>query len=452
MKNKYLLEYLKGYYNDAKMDHILDYFKVDFDYYLYAYGSQFSPRNNFEERINHQYIKLGEYKKRTKKTRKQLSTLGRIKENVYSFVSKLQDKRNKRKADAAGGYMKVLFVEPMTLNTKAKFFENNIRIVCLDEYNNKEYPEIYSLFKWYKGLEKLSFNERLKLERYDCLDHYISVIQETFADFDGLFVGNDEYFLCKLFIDAFKGINIPTYNWTHGFPCSSSIHERVDFQLVWGQGIKDYLVKAGKDKDSIIVSGNIHYFDVPTHTDFRNSLDDILVLTSVSVANLRHTWDYTTFENWDRSLLITYIYSVEKVLKGLGIKHARLRPHPINNYPWIEKFIDTDFYEIDTLSLNDSLDRATLAIGPTSSTFVESMRKGLTYLVYEPGDGHKSMIGLKLEPPFDGSDQDLRVAFNETQLEELIKCHYSCNQNILDKYIIPFDFASFKHTLGRKLV
>ena len=34
MENKYLLSYLRDFYDNSQMDRILDYFKVDFDKYL----------------------------------------------------------------------------------------------------------------------------------------------------------------------------------------------------------------------------------------------------------------------------------------------------------------------------------------------------------------------------------------------------------------------------------
>lgn len=446
MDNKYLLSYLKDFFNDPRMNRVLDYFKVDLDFYLYAYGSQFRDYDNLENTI--QYMYGGP--KRNVLFRKKTGFINWLRHKAYILASRRVDKTaNKRKKSEAIN-KKVLFIENVSIEAKSKFSENNITVYCLDDYLNKNHSGICKIFEWYDSLYKLSFKERLELERYTCLDDFIVIIQDTFKDFDGLFVGNEEYFKCKLFIDAFKGIGIPTYNWSHGIDCTYEVPMRVDYQLVWGKGVKDNLVRYGRNKDSIIVAGNIRYFDVPKSIHFRNSLEDVLVLTSVTVANIRHSWEYEYFDKWDRSLLLTYIYSVEKVLKDVGIKHARLRPHPINNKLWLEKFIDTDFFSLDDLRLDKSLERASLAIGPNSSTFVEALRKGVTYLVYEPGDDGKNLLDTKLNPPFDGSDENLKVAFNEEQLKELIVNRYSCNQNILDKYIVPFDINSFKHTLGRK--
>lgn len=448
MENKYLLSYLKDFYNDPRMDRVIDYFKVDLDYYLYAYGSQFSSRNNTEKDLCALY---GENKSvRNNKHEFLYSPVNYIKKRLYDFALDYQTRHIKKKSIEEGHYKKVLFIEPLSISTKTQFANHGIRAVCLDEYNNESYPEIKSLFTWYDSLNKLPFNERLRLDRYACLDKFISSIQRIFFDFEGLFVGNEEYFVCKLFIDAFKGMNIPTYCWSHGIDANSGIPRRVDYRLVWGEGIKQNLIDDGEAPDTIIVSGNINYANIPPATSFRNDLDDVLVLTSVTVANIRHSWDYNSFPTWDRGLLITYIYSVERVLKSLGVKSARLRPHPINNYKWVERFIDTNFYRIDNQTLDQSLKKATLTIGPTSSTFVEALRAGVTYLVYEPGSNGLNIIGRKIEPPFDGSDEDLKVAFNEEQLKELIESKYSCNQKILDKYIVPFNFESFVHTLGKK--
>lgn len=448
MDNKYLLSYLKSYYNDPRMDRVLDYFKVDFDYYLYAYGCQFGSNDNLEKNI--QFLYDNDFGKVKSSTPKKFSLKILLKNKLISIMSKAQNYSIEKQAKLDENFKKVLFYNKLPRKAKSIFAKHQIRVVCLDDYLNDNYPQILEIFKWYDSLSMLSFAERLQLGRYDCLDVFIRSIQETFNDFDGFFVGNDEYFLSKLFIDAFKGMGIPTYNWSHGIDAEVGIPMRTDYLLVWGPALKENLIKDGKSAESIIVSGNIHYFEIPAITHFRTSLNDVLVLTSVTVANIRHNWDYNTFAKWDRSLLITYIYSVEKVLKSIGVKHARLRPHPINNKLWVEKFIDTDFFTIDYLPLNQSLEKATLAIGPTSSTFVESLQKGLTYLIYEPGKNERNLVGLPLIPPYDGSDNNVKVAFDEDQLKELIETKYTYNPNILDKYMVPFDVGSFRNTLDKK--
>lgn len=445
MENRYLLAYLKEYYNDPRMDRILDYFKVDFDYLLYAYGNQFSPNNNIENNIQNK--KEGP-KELFLKPYKYISTS--LKHIVYMMYSKCVLRSSFKKLPNCGTNRHVLFIEPISIALKKEFANSGIKAISIIEYNNDNYPQIKALFEWYKQIRELPFNERLHIERYDCIDGFIYDIQSIFKDFDGLFVGNEEYFLCKLFIDAFKNIGIPTYNWSHGLDSSIGIERRVDYRLVWGEGVKNNLIKYGDDADSIIVSGNIKYIKISNHSSLRNSLDDVLVFTSATIANIQHTWDYNLFPHWDRSLLITYIYSIEKVLKELGVKHARLRPHPINNYSWVAQYIDNSFYEIDYLPLEKSLDKATLAIGPTSSTFVEALSKGVNYLVYEPSENGNNLINVGLRPPFDGSDSNLKVSQDEEQLKELIKTNYSCDSNFLSKYIVPFNIDSFINTLGKK--
>ena len=449
MENKYLLSYLRNYYNDSRMNRILDYFKVDFDYYLYAYGCQFGAYDNMEAKLQYMYCDHKNSKTYINKWGRQ-TLINYIRHKAYLLYSRRIHKKMDNKSHNDESHKTVLFIEHVSLETRKIFAEKGIKIVCIEELNNKSAPDIFNIFEWYNNLSKLTFKERLELNRYDCLDDFIIAIQKRFRNYDGLFVGNDEYFICKLFIDAFKRMNIPTYNWSHGLDSSIGITMRTDYTLVWGNALKNNLVKDGKKEDSIIVSGNIHYFDIADISSFRNSLENVLVLTSATIANIRHTWDYDSFDKWDRSLLITYIYSVENVLKRLGVKRARLRPHPINNKLWVDKFIDTDFFCIDNLPLESSLENTSLAIGPTSSTFVESLRKGVTYLIYEPGVNGRNIIGTPLIPPFDGSDINIKVAFNEEQLKDLIEKHYSYDKNILKDYIVPFDIDAFYDTLGRK--
>lgn len=447
MENKYILAYLKQYYQSPKMNRILDYFKVDFDYYLYGYGRQFSPYNDKESKLYCLYEDSCLKRIVYKLSEAYSTTYRSLIVDIKSAVKKVIRKQPVYKAT----YKKVLFVEPVSDSIKFQFAAKGITIVSLPDYIKRNKTVLVDLIKWYDSLNNLSFVQRLELSRYECLDFYIKTIQKEFSDYEGLFVGNDEYFICKLFIDAFKGINIPTFNWSHGIPCIDEDHERADYHLVWGWGIKKYLIEAGKTEDKIIVSGNINYFDIPEHVSFKNTLDDVLVMTSVTIANIRHTWDYETFDKWDRSLLLTYIYSVEKVLKECGVKKARLRPHPINNILWLEKFIDLDFFIIDKERLDKSLEHSTLVIGPTSSCFVETMRKGVTYLVYEPGDNGRNLNGRKLEPPFDGSDGCMKVATTEDQLKEMITSGYTSNREILEKYMEPFSIDSFLHLIHKKI-
>lgn len=448
MDNKYLLSYLKDYYHNPRMDRVLDYFKIDFDNYLYAYGSQFGVWDNLE--VNYQYMYDEGQDKKYKAIKFKnlcLNLYTFVRHRAYLFFIRHFGLINSNEKDVS--CKKVLFLDHVSIKTMTEFQKYNIRAISISEYNDKKHFDIKKIFDWYNSLGKLSFKERLELDRYNCLDGFVNSIQNEFKNFDGLFVGNDEYFICKLFIDAFKEMKIPTYNWSHGIEAVVGMGMRTDYKLVWGNQLKDNLVKDGKREDSIIVSGNINYFDVSEITSFRNSLEDVLVLTSVTIGHIRHSWEYDSFEIWDRSLLLTYIYSVEKVLRSVGIKHARLRLHPINNKSWVDKFIDTSFYSLDYLSLEKSLERTTLAIGPTSSTFVEALRKGVVYLIYEPGENGKSITEAPLVSPFDGSDPNIKVAFKEDQLKDLIENKYSYKKNVLDNYMIPFDINSFIHTLGK---
>lgn len=448
---KYLLSYLKDYYKDPKMDRILDYFKVDFDRYLYGYGRQFRPVINDKESelfllYEEDYLKRSLYRFHRFCFNTAIDLYYPIRRSFckifhpYDRKKEIYDNLNAKYITSK----KVLFFSGESSTLKNKFAEKGIDVVFINEYFKSTKSELRTLDKWKQDLYKLSFRERLQIERYDCLDKYIKIIQEEFRGYSGLFVGNDEYFECKLFVDAFKEMGIPTFHWSHGIPgpYDEDLYRRADYLMVWGKGFKDNFVKTGMDSDKIIVSGNIHYFEIPDNLKFRNSLDDVLVMTSVTIGDITHRWNYDKFPIWDRSLLITYIYSVENVLKSIGVKRARIRLHPVNNKAWVSKFIDTDFYEVDYSCLDESLNKATLVIGQTSSTFVEVMRKGITYIVYEPGSNGHNINNEKLDPPFDGSNPSLQVAFTEEKLKEMIETHYTPNPDVLKQYMVPFDISS----------
>jgi hypothetical protein len=251
-----------------------------------------------------------------------------------------------------------------------------------------------------------------------------------------------ELFETKIFIDVFRDLGKISIELIHGVPGTSSrIEDRVDFLLVYGEKIRKNCIISGYNPQKVLVAGNSKYLGQPVQnpSSLRCYYEDILVLTSAPFAGHQHDWEFEMFPIFDRSLLITYLYSVENVLKKNGISHARLRPHPSVSKEWLAGYVDMDFYELDYLPINLSLEQATCCIGQNSTTVFEAIQSGVSYMVYEPGDGSFSMTGSLLVPPFDGSDSFLRIANTEEQLDEMIQSHYCPDIKILSEY-----FESFK--------
>ena len=156
---------------------------------------------------------------------------------------------------------------------------------------------------------------------------------------------------------------------------------------------------------------------------------------------LQHGWIMDEYGDQNSSLLILYIYQVEHVLRQLGVKHARLRPHPSVDKLWLSKYIDMDFYSLDYESVNDSLNRSTMVIGPHSTLMIDALCNGVNYYVYEPGENGVTIRGAKLAPPSDGRNEWVRVAQSEKELIENIRGNNILDPRFLDGYLQPFSLT-----------
>ena len=128
-----------------------------------------------------------------------------------------------------------------------------------------------------------------------------------------------------------------------------------------------------------------------------------------------------------------------------------MRPHPSQNPKWLFRFIDNNFFSLDTATLSDSLNRSTLVIGPTSTLFLESLIYGVNYTVYEPLiNEDTSLGGYKLVPPFDGKNKKVPVANSEKELIEIISNKICNDVSIIDDYIAPkFSLDSIINQIDR---
>ena len=147
----------------------------------------------------------------------------------------------------------------------------------------------------------------------------------------------------------------------------------------------------------------------------------------------------------DRANLILYLYSVEKILKSLGINCVRFRPHPSENENWYLKFINKDFYKFDNENLQKSIQNSSLIIGPTSTVFLESLYYGVNYVVYEPSINNIEITNCQLVSPFDGTDPKIPVAKTEDELEYILKNKILVDPTCFNDYIsTPFDLSFVK--------
>ncbi len=277
----------------------------------------------------------------------------------------------------------------------------------------------------------------IKLEEYEELLYKLYFVKNNIR---ALFLYTDQYFWAKQHINLFKKTNRPSFIFVHGLPPYYPLDadNQSDYLMVWGEKMKQNYIDSGFNRDKIKVIGNFRYKDVVFYDSLKNNTDDVLVvLTSTRVWH-QDTWGSIPIISDPGSTLL-YISQIENVLKQLGVKHARLRPHPSINKQWLYSIIDPNFYEIDKQDLTSSLLRSTLVIGPTSTVSVESIMYGVNYIVYEPCDEKNyNFVNRNLAPPFDGSDPYLCVANTEDELLHLIKGRYCSSSSLLKEYMQPF--------------
>ena len=437
---KYIVQYLYENTQDKRAKRFLDYMKIDLDIRLWSTGLQ-TPYSFEYEMLLRQW---------SAKQEAQLSVWKKLKRKIKSLVAvKAGVSHTPYSSNINSSYQHtwsvLSLVENISEENKKKIEEIGIELVSFKEAKNR-FSSISKLCKWYNSLSHLSFNELLEEKHAIVLNNlYNEALNEVRqSDFNAVLVRTSELFYEKFFIDVFREIGRPSITLLHGLPAvyTKATESRSDYLLVWGNKIRENFIKAGYDPEHVIVAGNYKYTKEQLqaqNSTLRCSLSDVLILTSATYAEFQHEWEWEKFSVQDRSLLITYLYSIESVLKRCGVKHARLRPHPSVNKEWLADYVDLSFYQLDYEDFNTSLSKATLCIGQTSSTFLEALMSGVTYLVYEPGDGTHTISQGNLVPPFDGSEKALQVAYTERQLEQLIAQSYSPNKSILGEYLCAFE-------------
>lgn len=417
---RYLLKYLKDNAESDLAKKYIDYLKVNLDCKMYAYGD--NMRVSYPEPQTIRFREILSYIRALLKSHYVKQETER--DRILSFVrmpSSLESKYN------------------------LEFASSILNPICFKNIYSNSLIKYYLLFL--RLTRNRNFNKMIDDDLIKKMQDYESIIIETYQKYKlkGLIVPNGEPFLYNLHLDLFKEMQKPSFIVLHGIPGIYDLdsEKKADYLLVWGEQIKQNYIDVGFDKDRIKVIGHPRYTEVPQISKLRNSLDDVLVATTGSTEWSPHGWEYDKFPLFDRNILLLYCYSVETVLKRLGVKHARLRAHPSVGREWLEKFIDLDFYVLDInnrSTLTESLNKATLVIGPTSTVWLESILTGVNYIVYEPGNDIKNLKNEVLVPPFDGSDSDLKVAFDEYSLYDMIKHGYQLNTAIVNKYIEPFNF------------
>lgn len=306
-------------------------------------------------------------------------------------------------------------------------------------------PKIYrESEKIKKKFEECTFSELLQPSFLNIIIDFQNELDLFYTEkqISALFVPNDITFFENLSIQLCKNNNIPSFTFLHGLPGRYNIidENRSDYLIVWGEKIKENYVKIGFDLSKIFISGHPYYKSLPDQ-NLRFSLDNILVITK-SMNGGQHGNEVIL---GDRGNLILYLFKIQNALMTLGVKRIRYRPHPSENPSWYQRFLDLDFFILDTSTLEQSLKQSTLVIGPTSTVMVESLYHGVNYLVFEPNVDGIDLFNYPLVAPFDGTDNKVPLAQTESDLIYLIKSRIPIDISFLKEYIqTPFNLDFIK--------
>lgn len=420
MNNKnsqfYLTRYLQNIVDKEKLDHL----KFDIDRNIYSYGEHFQ----------------------TSSEKKQFSDFQNIKLLLWSINKLFNNKK-------INGYNNVIS------NSYFKL-ENELKLMNYDVYTPPwyfknlliKYKERILIHKMLQNLNTNNFLDLISQENFNLIDKIQDLLYNFYTSYNikAVFLPNDKFFFESLSIKIMKNLNKKSFIFLHGLPgiYNSIDNLKSDYLFVWGEKIKENYVKVGVKSEKIFVVGHPNYKKLENKIQ-RNSLENILILGKSCFAG-QHG-DYETILS-DRGNSILYLYSIQNVLKKLGIQKVRFRPHPSENLNWYYKFIDKSFFIPDTGNFIECLNRSTLIIGPTSTVFIEALYHGINYIVYELSNENQDVLNCNLVPPFDGSDPRLKVAKNEEELYELVKKKQLVDIDILQDYIkTPFDISIVKELI-----
>ncbi len=425
----YLIKYLVDTADDELSKKYIDFFKAELDWQLYISETHMS-KNYFRDRrksIKEELLALYQYT------------------HAVAFSKHLKSSSNSK-----------------ILSTV--YFPNKDQFsgLQMDLYSPVWHPvgktNIYGDVKtlqWHKNIQKRirydDFHLFLKPEFHKELEYFQQHLlkQYTKQDFKALFLYTDQYFYSKYSIDIFKKMDRPSFVFTHGMPgiYNLEVDNRADYLMMWSEKIKQNYIKAGFLESKLHVVGHPRYSKIPKGITLRSDLTDVLVIPVSSVTWHQHTYGDPVVN--DASRVVLYLYTVQKVLQALGVQKARYRSHPSINQSWIHSFLDPDFYVFDTEALPTSLQRASLVIGSNSTVVLEALLQGVNYMAFDPKDEHGvNMSGYTSVPPFDGSEEKLMMADNETELGKMIRANAMTDASLVHDYIQEFDLSVLKKLIN----
>lgn len=426
--DKYLIKYLRDNSESELSSKYIDFFKIELDWHIY----------NSESHITKSYHRNREIS---------------FKENIVKLLqysNALISQSKHKESDTLNVLSTVSFTDQnLLLNLGFNLFSPVWHCVG----KNKIYGDLKTIY-WHEKTQSLirkkDFHEYLDLKLHQVLENFQDylIAQYSKQDFRSLLLNNDQYFYSKYFIDIFKKIQKPSFVFSHGLPGIYTLEadNRSDYLMVWSEKIKQNYINVGFDGNKIKVVGNHKFETLKKNKELKSDLSDVLVIPVSSALWHQHEYDATVIS--DKSMVVLYLYKVQSVLKKMGVKKARYRPHPSIDKKWVHAFLDQDFYILDNEDLTTSLTKSSLVIGATSTVLLEALMNGVNYILFDPkNDEGINMAGFKAVPPFDGSEKKIMQANDEEELIKLLKFNAVTEYSLLHDYIQEFDLSILKELI-----
>lgn len=233
-----------------------------------------------------------------------------------------------------------------------------------------------------------------------------------------LFVSDDLSFEARLLISVFDELGMPSFLLAHGGMHSfygNGMDERTTYLCQWGQLQVDGFVENGYDVTRLFNVGHPSY--IKKKGPLRSSLDSVLVLTrSCTAARIEEVKEIE-----DRGKAVAYMLELQSSLQSLGVERVRYRPHPVEESDWYSQFLDPEFFKLDNDSVGVSLNKSSLVVGPISTMMVDAVCRGVNYVIFEPLEDAKNILGATTISPMLSRPADYPWAKSREELESTLK-------------------------------
>lgn len=294
----------------------------------------------------------------------------------------------------------------------------------------------------YADFNEVILSDEYQQSVYRLIDELKDFFKKNHTPF--VLLANDLAPIHRIAIDVCKEIGVPTGIFLHGLPAryDSVDDSRADYLFVWGEKIRENYIKAGC-KATIIVTGhpNFSSFTI-SEIDPENVVVLSRAISGAPSISDRHCVD-------ERGICLQHIYAVETALKSVGINHAVLRLHPSENPEWYSKFMDRDFYTLDTNPLGYTIGHAKMVTGYISTVMLDTVLNDVPcypFVIDKAGN----VFADEIVPPF-CNKPEFPTANTVDELVDNINKGRCVTKEHFDGYVNPtFDITKITQFINSK--